>query len=336
MEAFLLIYNVILTCLYVVPMLLSFLFYQRNKRYIYLYTTVVFGAFALDEIVICMTEFVPWFSEFYKGMLLSVPSFKTIIYFLTFLFTIRIIETIMEEGFPLVLYIGLVTLIVFLLFVPGVGDSSLKLWLYYSASSAFAIIIGIRGLYYFRKIPKQDRTDTQNYLHKVLLLVVVFYIIVTLEDSFTLFDPNSFLHRSTRSISEDIFRIIITITTTVFLVRKIVLLLKNSNVKDVEIFAGVNIDKSDSVATQSEDKEVEKKETYSKFYLFCKEYQLTPREQDILLLIVDNKSNDEISEALVISIGTAKTHIHNIYAKLNVKRRRELLSLYDEFQIEEE
>jgi len=49
--------------------------------------------------------------------------------------------------------------------------------------------------------------------------------------------------------------------------------------------------------------------------------QLTDRELDVLRLIVDGYSNQEISEKLVVSIHTAKAHVCNILQKLSVEDR---------------
>jgi two-component system nitrate/nitrite response regulator NarL len=50
---------------------------------------------------------------------------------------------------------------------------------------------------------------------------------------------------------------------------------------------------------------------------------LTAREQEILILIGQNRSNKEIARALGIELGTVKSHVHNIYEKLKVHRRGE-------------
>lgn len=42
-------------------------------------------------------------------------------------------------------------------------------------------------------------------------------------------------------------------------------------------------------------------------------------------------NNTEISEALCISVGTTKAHIHTVFAKVNVKRRRDLMRIYEEY-----
>jgi DNA-binding NarL/FixJ family response regulator len=49
--------------------------------------------------------------------------------------------------------------------------------------------------------------------------------------------------------------------------------------------------------------------------------QLTPRETEVLCLIARGLSNAEISDTLVISEDTAKTHIRHILAKLNLRDR---------------
>ena len=47
-----------------------------------------------------------------------------------------------------------------------------------------------------------------------------------------------------------------------------------------------------------------------------KKYGLTKKELEVLALIVDGLSNQEISEKLVVSISTTKAHVHNILQKL--------------------
>ncbi|HZG15501.1 MAG TPA: response regulator transcription factor [Candidatus Bathyarchaeia archaeon] len=49
--------------------------------------------------------------------------------------------------------------------------------------------------------------------------------------------------------------------------------------------------------------------------------QLTPRELEVLKLIGQGKSNQEIADDLIIGIKTVKTHVSNILAKLNVEDR---------------
>jgi LuxR family maltose regulon positive regulatory protein len=50
---------------------------------------------------------------------------------------------------------------------------------------------------------------------------------------------------------------------------------------------------------------------------------LSARELDVLRLLIQGLSNREIAENLIISVGTVKTHVHNICGKLNVRNRTE-------------
>lgn len=48
---------------------------------------------------------------------------------------------------------------------------------------------------------------------------------------------------------------------------------------------------------------------------------LSPREMEVLSLLVDGLSNQEIADRLIISLATAKTHVRNILNKLAVDDR---------------
>ena len=56
--------------------------------------------------------------------------------------------------------------------------------------------------------------------------------------------------------------------------------------------------------------------------------ELSNQETKIKKHIIDGKSNKEIAEELFISLNTVKTHITNIYNKLNVSNRKELISKF--------
>jgi NarL family two-component system response regulator LiaR len=55
-------------------------------------------------------------------------------------------------------------------------------------------------------------------------------------------------------------------------------------------------------------------------------YDLTEREMEVLNLVVQGNSNQQIADSLVISIPTVKAHISNILSKLQVSSRAEAIA----------
>lgn len=56
-------------------------------------------------------------------------------------------------------------------------------------------------------------------------------------------------------------------------------------------------------------------------------YGLTKRELEIAGMIAEGKSNGEISEQLYISETTVKKHVSNIFEKMGISRREELIRI---------
>ena len=59
---------------------------------------------------------------------------------------------------------------------------------------------------------------------------------------------------------------------------------------------------------------------------FLTRYAITDREREIILKVMQGKSNADIAGELFISLGTVKTHLHNIYRKIGVDSRFDLLA----------
>ncbi|MNC63468.1 Oxygen regulatory protein NreC [compost metagenome] len=57
-------------------------------------------------------------------------------------------------------------------------------------------------------------------------------------------------------------------------------------------------------------------------------YALSPREREIVDLILSGNGSQQIAERLFISLGTVKNHRKNIYGKLNIGSQAELFSLF--------
>ena len=58
---------------------------------------------------------------------------------------------------------------------------------------------------------------------------------------------------------------------------------------------------------------------------------LTPREIEVVRMVATGMTNKEIASQLHIADGTVKIHLHNIYEKLNINRRAELVRVAEEY-----
>ena len=57
------------------------------------------------------------------------------------------------------------------------------------------------------------------------------------------------------------------------------------------------------------------------------DFDLTPRQKEVLALVVDGLSNAEIAERLVITLATARYHVSTILGKLGASNRAEAAAL---------
>jgi DNA-binding CsgD family transcriptional regulator len=65
---------------------------------------------------------------------------------------------------------------------------------------------------------------------------------------------------------------------------------------------------------------------------FFSKYNISKREREITLLILQGESKKTIEDKLYISSHTVKNHIYNIYRKLGIRNRLQLLHLVQGFQ----
>ncbi len=62
-------------------------------------------------------------------------------------------------------------------------------------------------------------------------------------------------------------------------------------------------------------------------------HDLTERERDVLLLMIEGLNNREIGEKLVISSSTVKNHVSNILGKMGTTSRTQAVALAVEYKI---
>jgi len=59
---------------------------------------------------------------------------------------------------------------------------------------------------------------------------------------------------------------------------------------------------------------------------FLSKYGITEREREIITKVMQGKSNEDIARELFISLATVKTHLYNIYKKVGIDSRYDLLA----------
>ena len=65
----------------------------------------------------------------------------------------------------------------------------------------------------------------------------------------------------------------------------------------------------------------------------CKEYGLSQRERDVFVLLARGYTSTRIQKELYIAAGTVNYHSRNIYAKLGVHSKQELIALFEGMQL---
>ena len=358
------IYNVLLHILYCIPIVCALIIFKNTKQKIYLYFVGMFFFYSLENLIIFLTEYSEKFALSYNKIIMTVPTIRTLIYTITLFCLLQIITNTLTQKNNIPLIIILALIIVFLLFVPMMEDSALKAFLYYLPSQIYYFVISVYGIFCF----KQSKTAINDHIRKdfmhALQCVAFSSVIIMLEDFYVIFHvdvyQNNLIHINNRSYSENIMTIILALICIRMLTKIISELMVHSTYDvtdscrmyspEANAASGHSVAyattecsenrptvNTDIISRLSTDAPTDQENTdYSKFYLFCKEYQLTTREQDILKLLLDDMNNTEISEALCISVGTTKAHIHNVFAKVDVKRRRDLMQIYEEYTSSED
>ena len=325
MDILIFIYNIFLIVLYTVVVTSSILNYS-HKRPLFAVTAALFLSYIFDNVIIYMTEFLEDFSTLYDLQFMTVPAFKTLIYLVSNYCLVTIQRLVLPGRQTVRDSAALILLGLALLFAPMAGGGALKVWLYYLPAQIFTFYLGTSGLLYLSQYP--ESLDREMVSYKTLLgVTVIFSVLILIEDTIVIFSfdvySNPMVKINNRSLSEDIMSIIYSIYAIKYLTRQ--LRLPRLDVGDAGTIFQETPPPSVQIPPDQEDAD-------TAFLHFANHYQLTSREQDILKILLTDKNNQEISDALYISIGTVKTHIHNIFQKVNVTKRSQLLRIYYEYK----
>lgn len=140
---------------------------------------------------------------------------------------------------------------------------------------------------------------------RLFYFTVLMNLLIIVEDTIVIFNFDTYskyyINMNNRSFTSDILYLIYAIFSAGYLMYYLKILLKNNTIVE-EVTSHIR----GNLPSDIEE---------SILYHFSEAYHLTAREREILRVLLMDKTNQEISENLYISLGTAKTHVHNIFKK---------------------
>jgi len=305
-------YNTALTVVLTAASCCALFLYHRSKRPMTAALCVMFCAYLMDNTIVFCTELIPEFAVIYDRMFLETPSIKTIYFIvligsLLFALHCAIPAFTMKQMF-LLLFIYSALLIC----VPMISKHDWMVFIYYFTTQFLVIVISSWGLVALRRT---ESSFDRGMVRRIFLYFLCMSFLVLAEDSFVIF----FLDRlsgprvkiNNRNYSENLMYLGLSWPILRFSYRQLISTEAAADVYEAEETA--------------EDNEV------AVYRAFCATHNLTEREQEILIHVLQAKSQQQISDEMIIALGTVKTHIHNIYQKTESSNRNQIIAKYQQF-----
>ncbi|WP_394525047.1 helix-turn-helix domain-containing protein [Lacrimispora sp. JR3] len=319
------IYNLVLIMVYSGIIWMSFLLFMNGREKILLWTGIIFSAVLMDDMVIFLSEMFVHFADVYNKLFMIVPTYKTLIYLILSLGYLNIFQKLLNRRIMGLDYGILAFYVIFMLFVPALKNSSWKIWLYFLPSQLFNTYVAARSFFIRKKNPEQFQGSFYRWCKRLFMITIFLNLLVIAEDTIVIFNFDTYSTSSiimnNRSFTSDLLYITHAGFTTAYLMDYLKVMLRNNR-----IVSAVNRKSERTIPSDIED---------SLLYHFSEAYHLTSREREILKVLLLDKTNQDISDILCISLGTAKTHVHNIFQKIGVVKRPQLLEVYEQYRIKE-
>jgi DNA-binding CsgD family transcriptional regulator len=315
------IYNLALIMIYSGIIWMSLLLFHWEKEKLLLWTGIIFSAILIDDIVIFLSEMFVSFADVYNKIFMIVPTHKTLIYLITSLGYLTIFKKLLNRKITRIDYGILMLYVVFMLFAPALKNSAMKMWLYFFPSQAYNFYLGAISYYTIKKNPEEFQDSFSLWCKRLFLLTMIFNIFIVIEDTIVIFNYDTYskyyVNMNNRNLSSDVLYLVYAGFASAYITYSLNILLKNNRI------VSTVTSKKDSLPSDIEE---------SLLYHFGEAYHLTSREREILKVLLEDKTNQEISDDLYISLGTAKTHIHNIFQKIGVVKRPQLIEVYETYR----
>ena len=315
MNTLMFFYTLAILVVCIVTAVLSLAAYASSRRRIFVYGCGAFICYAIEMTEIFFFEYTLQnqtfpASEYYA---VTMPAFRTIIatalQACIWLIALDLLDRHSKELFAIPLGIFAATEITILAIMP-VGP--VRQYLYYTVRQAFLIFVGSYIFWCIRTSDSAEYKARLSRLKRPLIIGAVLVIAIMLEDFYNiLIVPMSLapswlqLYLSERNFSENVFVCYFAALLIAYAYHVLSIRMKEApEEKDVDDL----------------DRHIDEQMPF-----YRETYKLSPREAEVLRLVVLGKSNQEIADELFLAVGTVKTHVHNILVKTEQENRTTLI-----------
>ena len=314
------IVDFLLMSLFVAAFVVSLIVYCSRKEPLYLFLALLFCLFAFVEQIVYGGEIGSQLSILIHNLLSGVTVIKALLYIaISVVITLAVVAMLSKKLRVIHLLPSLFIAIWMLFFALSRNMTLFSGWLYILPFQLFMIGFSVYGLCEIRKMPA---AENYRILKFVFTFTIILCVLIFVEDSLTIFsqEPSLSFNRQIkeRNFSENVLFASYAITVTLCFSREIVRSMKFAKAKNmVEMATPIA---SDTLPSYEK-----------KLAEISKELSLTAREAEVLPLLLENLRNQEIADRLYISMGTVKSHTHNIFQKLSVTDRNQLIAAFQRF-----
>lgn len=311
----------------------ALLLYVKTKKNLHLYICLLLANYLIELVELlyiarfCLPEDIRYFN------LIHFPVLRIFTTVSILLLDLLILLQIMNLKFHKSCLLFFAAAALFCAYIAWLPQTLLTIWLFYLPRQICHFGYGI--FFLIRRGLEKDEAVRKRMERCSFLVLGVFLLSVSilLEDSLLISHIQTYftdmLSVTERNFSENILWLFIMLCSMVYCVREL------EQGKTPAVASGsapasgaVRISGSAPAPEAAQNSGMETAPEAARFgYLAAvsEEYKFTPREIQILDCILQYKTTAEICEELNISTGTVKTHTHNIYMKVNVKSRQELI-----------
>lgn len=316
MAVAILLYNIVYTAILTLAVACAYYLRKRKGKNIFAVVGAMFGIYLVDNTIVFCTESIADFSVKYDTLFLSSPSFKTVYFVALMGCMVYLIYTIMRPPTPVPFYVLIGVYGGLLICIPMIPNDRWMVFFYYLPTQVYWIGLSLWGLLALHHKAQWYCQPFYKTFRRILVYMLVVSCLILLEDSLVIFLRDVYTQLGLKINNRNWSENLLFLGLACFFIKYTVVVLE-----DMEVH----------LLGPMEPETLSQRKPGEAFGLV---YGLTERECQILELLLEGKSQQDICDELTIALGTVKTHIHNIYQKMDVTKRGQLMALYQKFKEE--